>query len=139
MGTRGPVPKDSNRRIRRNKEDSEGLDVIQSSGVTDAPSLGITDPHHLVAELYDSVQDSAYAHYYEPSDWMMLQVNLEMLDRQLKSSKPSAQMVASIYSMFSNLLVTEGDRRRVKLEIERGQAEADVIDVANMFRERLAQ
>ena len=41
--------------------------------------------------------------------------------------------------MLADLLVSEGARRRVRLEIERSESEGDVLDVADLFRQRLAQ
>jgi hypothetical protein len=41
--------------------------------------------------------------------------------------------------MLTDLLLTEGARRRVRLEVERNQSEAAVLDVADMFRARLAR
>src|SRR5690606_29851771 len=58
-------------------------------------------------------------------------------DDFLKSAKPSAVMFQAINSALSDLLITEGERRRVRLEIERGQAEGQVLEVADMFRDRL--
>jgi hypothetical protein len=48
-------------------------------------------------------------------------------------------MLASVNSMLATLLVTEGDRRRVRLEVERSQEGAKVLDIAEMFRKKLEQ
>jgi hypothetical protein len=41
-------------------------------------------------------------------------------------------------AQLSDLLVTEGARRRVRLEVERSASDAQLIDVTGMLRERLA-
>jgi hypothetical protein len=41
--------------------------------------------------------------------------------------------------MLTDLLVSEGSRRRVRLEVERSQSGGEVLDVADLFRQRLAQ
>lgn len=139
MGTRGPIPKRSEQRIRRNKDEGSAVEKITAIGRVEAPPLDFDDPHPMIVDFYDSLQDSAQAQYYEPSDWEFARVTLHFLDKQLKTGKPSAQMYAAINTALSNLLVTEGDRRRVRLEIEREQAKGDLIDVAQMFRERMAK
>jgi hypothetical protein len=48
-------------------------------------------------------------------------------------------MVQSLFSQLTDLLLTEGARRRVRLEVERAQAGGDVLEVADLFRRRLSE
>jgi hypothetical protein len=43
--------------------------------------------------------------------------------------------------MMGDLLVSEGSRRRFRVEVERssGETEAEVLDIASLFKLRLAQ
>jgi hypothetical protein len=59
--------------------------------------------------------------------------------RDAQVSKPSAQMLIAVNTMLSALLVSEGDRRRVRIEVERNQAEATVMNVADLFRRKMQQ
>lgn len=61
----------------------------------------------------------------EPSDWQMAYWATEWAHRQLVSSKPSAVMNALVYQVYSDLLATEGSRRRLRIELERGIPEED--------------
>nr|WP_229686536.1 hypothetical protein [Longimycelium tulufanense] len=109
-------------------------------GRVEQPPLDLDDPHPLVVDFYDSLRDSAQARYYEPSDWQYARLVLWTVDRYLKSRRPSAQLYAAITSSLTDLLVSEGARRRVRLEVEREQATGgQLADVAALFRERLAQ
>lgn len=137
MGTRGPIPKRSDRRIRRNK-DQDQPEIISAIGRVAAPPLGF-EAHPMIEDFYDSLQDSAQAQYYEPSDWEFARITLHFLNGQLLAKKPSAQMYAAINTALSNLLVSEGDRRRVKVEIDRETATEELADVASIFRERLSK
>jgi hypothetical protein len=97
------------------------------------------DPHPLVVDLYLSLADSAQARYYEPSDWQYARFALHFADVLLKSSRPSSQLLASVQSMMTELLFSEGARRRVRIEVERSNPSGgDVLDVADLFRQRLA-
>lgn len=139
-GNNGPIPNRSDQRVRRNKPDIE-IDKVEAIGLVEVPVLGFDDPHPLIADFYASLVDSAQARYYEPSDWQFARVTLHFLDQLVKSGRPSGQMLATVNTALSNLLVSEGDRRRVRIEIERGNGDQDgkVIDVADMFRQRLAE
>ena len=57
----------------------------------------------------------------------------------MKNSRPSAQMLQSINSALGDLLVSEGARRRVRLEVERQKKDADVVDLAALFKERMGE
>jgi hypothetical protein len=137
MGSRGPVPSRSDQRVRRNK--TEPTEKVEAIGVVAVPELGFDDPHPLTVDLYRSLAQSAQSKYYESSDYNVARAVLHFLDRQFKSERPSGQMVAALFSQLTDLLVTEGSRRRVRLEVERGQAEGELIDVADIFRKRLAE
>lgn len=133
----GPIPKRSSERIRRNKPDVP-IETIQATGEVEPPKLGIIKPRAIIRDLYQGFIESAQAKYYEPSDWQMIRLNLMLLDEQLKAKKPNGQIISVIMSTFTELLATEGARRRVRIEIERnkGEEEAQVFDVAARFLER---
>ncbi|MGW6624220.1 phage terminase small subunit [Nocardia sp. NPDC055002] len=135
MGSRGPVPKRSDERIRRNNDGP--IDKIEVVGSVDIPELGMDDPHPLVVDIYDSLIESAQSRYYEASDWTYAKFALHFADGLLKSSRPSAQLLVSVNQMFTDLLVSEGSRRRVKLEIERNQSTAKVLDFTDRLLEKL--
>lgn len=136
MGTTGPIPKRSDQRVRRNKPDV-GLAVVQAIGSFKIPDLGLVDPHPLVTDFYASLRHSAQAEYYEPSDWQQARLVCHFLDAQVKSERVNGQVLSVLHSMLGELLVSEGARRRVRLEVERGGQAAEVVDVAEMFRQRM--
>lgn len=117
MGERGPIPKRSSERRRRNKPDGP-VDSIDISGAVEVPELGM-DVHPLAADLYASLADSGEARFYEPSDWEYARMTAYVTSKLLDSSRISAQLLAAVDGMWARLLVAEGDRRRVHLEVER--------------------
>lgn len=140
MGVRGPVPNRSDQRVRRNKPEVP-IDTVVSIGVVDVPALDLPNPHPLVRDLFESLRFSGQSKYYEPSDWQYARMACYFADQLLKSSRPSAQLLVTVNQMLSSLLVSEGDRRRVRLEVERNQSDQDaqVLQVADLFRQRLMQ
>lgn len=135
MGSRGPTPKRSDQRERRNKENGE-VEKLPATGKVAKPELLIEDPHPITEQWYDALDESAQTEYYEPSDWAWAQVIAFSIDHYVKSNKPSSMMLSALNTSMSSLLVTEGDRRRVNLEIERAQAANEVADISQYLRER---
>lgn len=142
MGARGPVPKRSDQRVRRNKTGEDGLEVtkLEVVGEVRQPELDFGyEPHPLVRDFWIAVGDSGYTKTYEPSDWQYLRLALYVLDEMLHSKNISAMKLAEVNKMMAALLVAEGDRRRVKLEVERSEAEAEIFDISDQLRNMLAQ
>jgi hypothetical protein len=111
--TRGPVPKHSTQRRRRN-----------DNGITEAKSGRTPKPlplreglHPLASRWYASLAESGQARFYEPSDWATALIIAEAVD--LYARKPSGALLSSILAGSTVLLTTEGDRRRLRLELVR--------------------
>lgn len=134
----GPVGKRSDERIRRNEPDIP-VTKLPVKGLVKQPPLGIADAHPIVTQLWDSLKNSAQARFYEPSDWAYARMALHFANKEIWSGKPNGQIVATVNQMLTGLLVTEGDRRRLNLEIERnaGGKDATVTDIATMFKQQL--
>ncbi|MFH8414367.1 hypothetical protein ACH4B9_14635 [Streptomyces collinus] len=81
------------------------------------------DWHPIAKELYDSLKKSGQADFYQQSDWAYAKALIDDLSHYKKSGKRSAQMAQTIYSALGNLLVTEGDRRRVRIELQEPEPE----------------
>lgn len=133
----GPVPKHSSERVRRNTPDTP-IETIQAIGSVKAPPLNLRKPRKLVVDMYKAMQESAQAKYFEPTDWEYARITLALLDDQLKAPRQNSQILTVIMSNLSDLLVSEGQRRRARIEIERseGGSADNVVDVAEMFRQR---
>ena len=129
MGTRGPVPnrsEDLARPRERKGSDEQGV----TKGVAREVTIPEPDPewHKIARMLWDSLQNSGQSDFYQQSDWAFAYSLCEDL-HQYKAPrvnsetgelyfKRSGQMLQTIYSAMSNLLITEADRRRVRIELE---------------------
>lgn len=157
MGARGPAPKRAAERRRRNKDSApESVDV---AGPVEQPEP-MEDWHPVAKGWYLSLADSGQAQFYEPSDWALAQVLAESMSREFKpqvvgvtvrddgSRDPiwadvpikGASLSAYLKGM-TNLMVSEGDRRRAQLEIERGVVEAELpadVTAISDYRKSLA-
>lgn len=137
MGERGPVPKRSEERIRRNK--IEPTDRVEMIGDVEVPPLDIPNAHPIIEDFYESLKQSGQSKWYEPSDWQYARYTLSFANRLIKNNRPSSNMFAAINSALQDLLVSEGQRRRVRMEVERNEAKGEVVDLAEMFREKLSK
>ena len=122
MGAHGPIPKRSEERRRRNKDDGPELIQAPAGQPEDLPDL--PDPnelwHPIATDWYLSLRESGQAAFYEPSDWAVARYVAELMSRGLSEDRPpNGQYVAALNSAMSSLLTTEGDRRRARMELER--------------------
>lgn len=116
----GPVPKRSSERRRRNKP--EGGSVTSVPVAAEMVECPPADEgwHPIARDWYESLAKSGQAVFYEPSDWATARYVAEAMSRGLESSRFSAQLFAAVSAAMTELLTTEGARRRARLEIERG-------------------
>ena len=142
MGRRGPAPKRSDQVRRRNagEDDIPVTAVPRLHDRVEAPPLGFVT-HELAMEWYKSLAESAQAAYFEPSDWNMARITAMELGRMLNAGRPSGQLFAALWAATGDLLSTEGQRRRLRFEINRAPAEEDDTDDAAILSlaERLRQ
>jgi hypothetical protein len=147
MGARGPVGKRDDERRRRNKPETPTTTVDLSAQLLEpveipaAGEIGADEDRewHPIARLwYESLAKSGQAVFYEPSDWAAAYVLAETLSRELHPHFVSyidvetgermgswvtepikgASLTAILKGMTA-LMVTEGDRRRLSIELER--------------------
>lgn len=76
------------------------------------------DWEEFATDLYEACQISGQASFYQQSDIAMLRSlcdDLSYVKRQ--GNRRSGQMLQTIYSTLTGLMVTEGDRRRLRIEL----------------------
>ena len=130
-GRGGKPPKRADQRRRNNKvtpADKGSLSVSVKQ-----PAIR-SDIHSAAKKWYRSLKTSGQAEFYTDSDWQTAIVAAEVLDRFFATSR--ATLLAEFNRMCTSLLVTEGDRRRARLELERTPAEEEVPDAANLDEHR---
>lgn len=122
--TTGPVPKRSEERRRRNKP--EGPELAKVSADDGGAAFEAPEPlnhwHPLAREWYESLSESGQHVFYQPSDWQTARYLAEAMSRNLDNERFSAQLFASVMAGMTELLTTEGARRRARVELERRKA-----------------
>lgn len=143
MGARGPVPKRSTERRRRNKADAPEIVVVTVEENAVEVAIPPVDEswHSIARDWYLSLEQSGQSKFFEPSDWQAARYVAELISKNLRQRKISAVMFAAVWSAMADLLTTEGARRRVRMEIERkpdgNELPANVTAIAG-YQARLA-
>lgn len=75
--------------------------------------------HPIAKRLWDAAKTSGQSDYYQNTDWAILYSLCEDMSNYKKSPRRSSQMLAAIMAGLSPLMLTEGDRRRARLELEK--------------------
>lgn len=78
--------------------------------------------------MFESLAKSGQSSFFEPSDWQTARLAAEVTSQMLKSDKISAMLLAAVDTIWARLLMTEADRRRLKIELEKpddGTADAE--------------
>ena len=141
MGVRGPAPKRADERMGHR---SAGDKPSNTNPITTAPAATkVRVPRadsswHKVARMwFSSLAKSGQSRFYEPSDWATAYLIAESISRDLSqqvigfTEKEGAifgtiplkgASLSAYLKAMSSLLVTEGDRRRSRVELERGAA-----------------
>ena len=143
-GIPGPPPKKDAERRRRNKtpESGENLSAIPAEVVNvDELLVGeveIPEPdedwHPIARQMYESVMKSGQVLWMEPSDWSVLYLMCESISRDLKPQvigitedgevkkaiiPLKGASLTSYLKGMSELMMLEGSRRKLRLELER--------------------
>lgn len=170
-GSRGPIGKKNEEKMgHRTKAELARTEVVNLDEIDDEilerAEVGmipaIESWHPIAKQWYESLNNSGQKIFYQPSDWATAYVLAESLSRDLKPqfvgvNEETGEVIMQAIPLkgaslsaylkgFSSLLGTEGDRRRLQLELEReslkGQGKDDVtedgvvLDRAAMFKQQ---
>lgn len=140
------APKRSEERQRRNRpvvptSKLDVSDIIRAEVVMPDPD---ENWHPIARRWYEALAESAQCVYYEPSDWAVAFTMAESLSRDLNprfaginedTGKPmmvkqplNGASINAYGKIFASLLLTEGDRRRLQIEITRS-AQVEMPDI----------
>lgn len=112
----GPVPNRSDQRRRRNKVAIDTAPIAVATGAVRGPEApeGMSG---LALAWYESLRTSGQSVYYADSDWASALIIAKGVEKF--EERPTAHMLTAILSGFGSLAATEGDRRRLRIELER--------------------
>jgi len=137
MGTRGPIPeRESNLARPRERQGSDEQAAkrgqLQPIAIDWQPD---ENWHPFTRQVWESASASGMADFYQDTDYAELWFICQELDRYSKRQyvnsrtgeleyKQSPEMVKALLTGLSNLGFTEGDRRRIRVELDAPEPEA---------------
>lgn len=135
-GRGGPVPKRSEDRVRRNKVETTSIVMVGEVEIPEPDSAW----HPVATRWYESLMVSGQSKYFEPSDWAAAHLLAGEMTRMKAMRRASATMLAAIWAGMGDLLTTEGERRRARIEILRQRepenADGELASVTRLDRHR---
>jgi hypothetical protein len=141
MAERGPLPKRSQERSRQDRPSDERIPMGKGTAYGGDPFPAKDHGHPMAVEWYEALQDSGIAAFYERSDWATAMIVAEELTHYFNTStsRRSAQMLTALFSMMTSLGATEGDRRRMRIELEKPKPVVDSAKVTaiNSYKSKL--
>lgn len=98
------------------------------------------DWHPVAKKLWKGIKTSGQSVWFQNSDWAYAYFCMEEVTRHMNAGKHSAMLLAAVDSMLSKLLVTEGDRRRARIELtmpEQDEGEPASVTAVKDYKKRL--
>lgn len=134
MGARGPAPKRKSQRLGHISQ-AERQSATKAPAAKAKPMLANPKWHPVAKRWFNSLKSSGQSQFYTDSDWGTAYVLAESMSRELRPQPivvgqgehatiefhelpPKGASLAAWLKGMTALLVTEGDRRRVSLELQ---------------------
>jgi hypothetical protein len=135
----GPIPNREADLARPRERQGSNIQPV-TKGELKPVTVPDPDPswHPIATRLYESLRSSGQADFYQNSDWAFAMSVCDDLSHYKKSLKRSGQMLQTIYAALERLLVTEGDRRRVRIELREPEDDTEpaaVLAIADYKRD----
>lgn len=137
-----PIPKRSDQLHNKRGGRLDGLTQLEiANPYVDQPE-GNPDWNPIAKQWYESLPESGQSHYYQASDWATAYMCADLISREFdRADDPetkkgvSAMMMHEIFAQAGNLLTTEGERRRLRLELIRAEKKDDGNEVVTAMEQ----
>ena len=123
MGLRGAVPNRTEDLSRERDANRNGRPPV-TKGELRPVTIPPPDPdwHPIARMMWDAAQSSGMVDFYQDTDFAFLYSIVDDLSRNKETAarggRVNSQLVTAVYSAMSSLGFTEGDRRRMRIELE---------------------
>ena len=141
---RGPVPKRSDQRRRRNKPEADVPATVVAMGQQVVrPPTEDRNWHPYAKQWFRSLKRSGQAQFYQESDWQEARLVCWLITQELSSPAGArAGMMDVIFSRADALMTTEGARRRLRVELitpkVADEAKEATVSIMEQYRADLA-
>lgn len=137
---RGPVPKHSSERVGHARGKAEDVAITRGEARDVKWPAASKEWSARAKELYKSARASGQADFYQQSDVAQLRFLLDQVTYYEAQPQRSAMMLQVIMATLNSLLFTEGERRRVRVELDKvdtSAVDAQVVAIKS-YKDKLA-
>lgn len=135
----GPVPaREASLARPRERKGSDQTPVTRGVAKPTTTWTADEDWHPIATMLFESLAQSGQSDFYQESDWAFAFSVCDDLSYYKSATKRSGQMLQSIMASMSNLLVTEADRRRVRIELGEDEPDHDPVSLSIVRQQKEA-
>jgi len=134
------MPKRSEARTRRNSTGEDGIALKKGVALEYEWREPSPDWDEAVTRLYESLSQSGMAAYYQQSDAEYAWLICDEFSDYRDSPRKSAVMFSGLISSLAGLGITEGERRRIHIELDPEQTsttEDPKVVSMNQWKDRL--
>lgn len=115
----GPAPQPNSQRRGRYKPKSHGLaKPVTGKATSKRPGLGIDEPVQLIADMWESLQESPESKFYSEPDWHRVRATLVYGDQLFRQEKINAVAWKMFFDGLTELLVSPAAKRRAGIELK---------------------
>jgi hypothetical protein len=128
----GPVPNHSDDLARPRERKGGGPNAAPiSTGERRPVVIPRADPnwHKIAKMMWDAMKKSGQDDYYQQSDWAYAYSLCDDLTYYKNADRRSPEMLKAINTAMERLLLTEGDRRRARIELNEPEPETEPASV----------
>ncbi|WGH21350.1 terminase small subunit [Arthrobacter phage Emotion] len=139
MAGRGPAPKQTHQRERDTKRRQSDAVHLADDGEIRGPEFPydvVPTPQPATLEWWETWRRVPQAQLFEDTDWQVLKRAAKLQDFVLTTPRSPAQAMAELRLIEERFGATYVDRQRAKIQIQREQAEAQVVTLRPVRSER---
>lgn len=139
----GPPPKRSDKRLGNHTPAGPPVQKAMGAAVVKVPRAS-PSWHPLMKDWFRSLKESGQAQFYQSSDWQTARLLAEIMSYELSSGEGvKASMLGEFNRAAASLMTTEGERRRLRLELQNpaGSGDADddaTVSIMEHYRDKLS-
>lgn len=119
MAKPGPIPKRSSERTRTNQAGEDGITLKKGVALDYYWPEPSEEWPEIVVDFYDSFKESGMQAFYQQTDIAQLRMACQLLSEEWGKPRRSAMIMAEAFKLLQGLGATEGERRQMKIELDK--------------------
>ena len=86
--------------------------------------------HEIAKMVFNSIKSSGQREFFQQTDWAIAYMTCDEIHRYRQSDSPKAFHLQQIYAALGSLLMTEADRRKVRIELQKPEVPTEPVHIS---------